>query len=245
MYCGAESPASNNSIICSRCEGFTSVGDIASRNARHASIIEQISSYVKSRNYDKALELYDSLYNDEKDPVLLYAEALLCIDYSNYLLQLRSYDKEGFMEENAALQKAASDLAARAKLLLSRCASQLSAGLESNQMPSYAYHLFLAYLKFGDLAAAQASLEIIKARDPMLFEYASMLFDSKLGKFDDLLKHAEKLLNANWQPFAVLYYSAYALFKKGRRKESKAILENIKPFMASENVERLLEAIEQ
>ncbi|MCL4373447.1 MAG: hypothetical protein M1360_00155 [Candidatus Marsarchaeota archaeon] len=241
-YCGAENSFFGGIAICTNCESMTSTSQQSS--AGHASAIRSIRAHNKNKEYEESIKAYDVLFGLEKDPMLLYAEALTYIEYSNYEVSRIRYDREGFMEENSMLNHHASELSAKAKLLLAKCASMISGSAVAGDAKAAAYHLFLAHLKFGDISAARVSIEgIKKLNDSMLYEYASMLLDSETGNFKSVLMHSEKLLKANWEPHIALYYSAYALFKLGRIKDSKAIVASIRNAIKSENAVHLMEAI--
>jgi len=238
-YCGTSNSIYGSFTICGKCEGLTSESKLSTKGSDYVQALLSIRSHMNKQEYDESIKEYDALFNATKEPMLLYAEALACIEYSNYVVSKVSYDKPGFMESNSMLKHNASDLVSKAKLLLAKCASMLRLELMSDKTPMNMYNLFITYLKFGDLAAAHDAMLALKNLDSSLYEYASMLIDAETNNIDSMLEHAEKLIKANWQPHAVLYYAAYALFKKKHIKESKIILKNISSIIKSSSAEQL------
>ncbi|MGC8651824.1 MAG: hypothetical protein ACP5UH_01055 [Candidatus Micrarchaeia archaeon] len=240
MYCGAENISFGGVAICTNCEGIASSTTPQAADHNRVDAVREISTHNRLHEYEESIKIYEQLFNTAKDPMLLYAEALTYIAYSNYELSRISYDREGFMEENAEHNYHASELTSKAKLLLAKCSSMLRSGTPLSDAKTSAYHLFLAYLKFGDTAAARSALYNVKKLDGTLYEYASMQLGSEIGDFKGVLQHSEVLLKARWQPHIALYYAAYALFKTGKTKEAKAIMGSIQGFIKSENTGRLL-----
>ncbi|MGC8669927.1 MAG: hypothetical protein ACP5TL_02120 [Candidatus Micrarchaeia archaeon] len=240
VYCGTKNVVASTAMICTNCEAMSKSMHKTLADANYENLLMSISKSNSNLDYEKSLQYYEQLIQKTKDPMLLYAEALTYIAYSNYEMSKVSYDRPGFMEENSVHTNNALQLMSKAKLLLAKASSDLEKEFDMNKTDINAYNLFIVRMKLGDVAAANAALDLLKEmKNEMLYNYAIMKFYNERMKYDKVLELAEKLIKGKWNPHLVLYYVAYALLKKGKKKDARKILLNIKGFVKTENLDYL------
>jgi hypothetical protein len=247
-YCGAETPSLVNMGICSNCESTIHADRSAllGTDPELVKKLDAISKSVEDNDFEAAVKEYGSLKSESDEPSILYAEALAYIKYSNYEVSQISYDRKGFMEENAAHRERGTELMLTAKLLLAKAAEMAAGEIGSGTTsPNLAYTLFLSRLKLGSIRGASEALKQIGGvGGSYVAEYAGVVLSASVGRYDDLIKRADLMIKSNFGSLSLLYYVAFALFKKGDVEESAAILKELKGLSKNANIGSLLEEIE-
>ena len=246
-YCGVETPSTGSIGICSNCESMISMDrkSLMGTNPELVGDLDAIRKGIADKDFESAISVYGKMKSDE--PSLLYAEALACIGYSNCEISQISYDRKGFMEENAEHRRKGSELASKAKLLIAK-ATHLAAHDVENGSASMdlVYALFLLQVKLGALRGASYTLRgLNKAGGVYALGYANIVLDASMKRYDDVMKHADILAGGNQLPLSALYYIALALFKKGRIADSTRLLKELQPLMTNQNIGPLLEEIKK
>jgi tetratricopeptide (TPR) repeat protein len=241
-YCGAKTLGLPSGTICGNCENLISTQSGGRYGSpQYISSMEGIHDSIRKKSYAEAYPAFERLIGMPEDPFLLYTEALAYIENSNFETTLISYDKQGFMEENIAHRNASISLLSTAKMLLNK-AVYLSETNGKGDI-SMAYLQFLAYLKLGDLKAADDAAGKLKGSTPLLENYSQMLLANAMGNYPKVLEYADSLLVRDTFSINALYYSAYALFKKGDRKVAKTLLAEFLAVAESESANRLKDVL--
>ncbi len=247
-YCGSETASMGDNCICSNCESFVDSTRVALDKRDHALLeaLGAINSYVRDSEYDNAIVVYDKLISLNRDPCLMYAEGLLYLQYSNHELAMISYDKQGFMEDNALHRDKAAKLASASKRLLAKgiatAQSEISSG---NSSPVVLYSLFLCQLRLSNYRGAQNSMKALESTGSgYLAAYASMLFNADMGHYDGAIASAERLLTGKDFSVNALFYIGLSKFKKGHAADAKRILVALSGLVYSEAIAALLKEIE-
>ncbi|MGC9190687.1 MAG: hypothetical protein ACP5FR_02115 [Candidatus Micrarchaeia archaeon] len=246
-HCGAMTASLGNMAICSRCEAIAQQAPIKSEATELLkSKLDDIRASINSHQYDKAIAGYEELFTSTKDPLYLYVEALAYIEHSNDEIAMVDYNKPGFMEENSLHKANSIALFSKAKELLAKSSSMLLADMKNGVSTQNLYHFFLVNMKFGDTAAVNSASEAIgKSADKYMHTYTLMRLSISKGNYEKALIQSESLLKANWQPVVVLYYVAYALFKRRDFDKAYEILKYIEPQIESGRASALLREIEK
>ena len=250
-YCGMETVSVGEISICSNCESIIHASRrmLLTRNPDLVKRLDGISKGIKSKDFESAIAIYDEMREGGGEPALLYAEALAYIGYSNYEISKISYDREGFMEENITHRSRGSELISTSKLLLTEAVGLAVREIEKekgNASLNLEYSLFLAQLKLGLVRGAGYTLSNLrKMTGAYVSEYANLVFDASVGRYDDVIKNAGSMIKSTHISANVFYYIAFALFKKGDMEDSERMLEELGPLMKSENVGSLLQEIEK
>jgi tetratricopeptide (TPR) repeat protein len=245
MYCGAKTAALRDLCMCSNCEGVARYGSAAlsGRDPMLASSLELIDGAMAEANYGRAIAEYEKLYQYRKDPAFLYAEALVYIKYSNHENAKISYDRPGFMEDNAAVSERSLNLASAAKALLAKAIGTSRADIaEGNSSPDNLYTLLLAQLKFGNLRGARDSLdEIEKLGGALMYNYAAMLFEARMGNYKQVMEHADTIIRSDEALVNAFFYAGLAMFKLGGRTDAKKLLKAVSEVSANSSIPALID----
>jgi tetratricopeptide (TPR) repeat protein len=248
-YCGTETPSIGDACICSNCECLAHITRqiLASRDNPLLASLDNIRSKVASSEYADAISVYDKLILERQDPFLMYAEALLYIQYSNYELSKISYDKTGFMDENASSRAIASKFISNSKRLLQKAISAVELDIsKGNKSANATYLLFLCQLKMQNYRAARSRLEELGAMpDKYIFNYASMIFNILVNDHKSAEKFADKLLSNDIFSINSLYYIAFIRFKQRNFTEAKELLTSLNQLIPNRNVGFLLDEIKE
>lgn len=248
-YCGKETFALGDMAMCTRCESLVHLTRkvVQMKNPGLAGSLDMINGLADAGEHEKAAQVYEKLYSETNDPLLLYAEALLYTRYSNYETSMISYGRQGFMDENIALKDSSLKHTSASKKLLAKLIYIARGNVDKNIISiNILYSLFLAQLKFGDVRGAKYSLEMLRnLNNDYVHTYASMVFESAMGNYDNVIKNAEALLTQNSFSINAAYYLAFAYFKRGRIDDAKKLLNAAQRYLNSETVEALIQDIEE
>ncbi len=242
--CGVETPSIGGNCMCSNCESMVTHDRASLEKLDHAlcGALVDISGSMSDRKYDDAITAYDKLIEDRKDPMLMYAEAIAYLKYSNNEITRIGYMKPGFMEDNTAHRDMAAKLASSAKRLLAK-AIRL-ANMELSNAEGHAnmlYCRFLAQVKMGNVKGALQSVkELEKSGNEYAYNYARMVFESYMEKYEDAMKTADALTKEDSFSINAFYYIGLALFKKRRAKEAKQVLQGLNKILKNDNLEALI-----
>ena len=247
-YCGSETPAIGDRCICSNCESFIDSERAALERNDHALLetLVGINANVRDSGYDDAIAAYEKLIQLNKDPGLVYAEALLLMQYSNHELAGISYDRAGFMEENAGHRDKAAELASSSKRLLTKGMSIAKVEIANgNSSPATLYLLFLCQMRMEDYRGAQNSMKELEAKGhEYLAAYSSMLFHAETGRYENAIADAERLLDRQRFSVNALFYIGLSRFKEGHVKDAERILAAFSGVVSSGAVDAMMEEIE-
>ena len=240
--CGLITPSIGQLGICHNCESAISMGRdmLVKRSPDLVAALDDINAKLDANMYDEALAAYDELIKKDAEPSLVYAEALAYSRRSNYEVAQISYDRPGFMEENAEHRGNAARYAATARMLFNKAASQCRAALAGGESPSSRYTAFMSYVKLGDYKAARAMLgEMADSGNDYVHEYAAMVFCSATGRFDEMLGHAEELTKPGSFSINAFFYIALALLKNHDKKQALRLLGALKKHVDSDAIRAL------
>lgn len=242
--CGAETAAIGGMCMCSNCESIATNTRSTLERKDHMLLgsLDRINKAIAASDYNSAISVYDELVSQRKDPSLMYAEALLYLKYSNYEVMQIGYENPGFMEGNTAHRDKASKLASLAKKLLAKSVSQSKREIMASPGSlGLTYNLFLSQMKLGMMRAANSTInDILKLDSRYVYNYAKMVFEARREHYDDMVKAADTLTSAENFSLNAFYYMGLWLFKKGRYKEAKEMLNSLNGLMRSSNLEALL-----
>ena len=243
-YCGTQTPSAGDICLCFNCESMviTTRAILERRDHTLVDTLDSINKNINDMNYEAAVPLYEKLIADRKDPSLMYAAAILYLKYSNYEITQIGYAKIGFMEENTIHRDKGAKLASTAKKLLTKSISVANAEIAKGNMPlSLVYNRFLAQIKMGGVKGAKESIELLqKTGNEYIYNYASMVFESRMEHYDNALKIADKLTDQKSFSVNAFYYIGLALFKKRKIKDAKMVLEELNVTLKNNNLEALL-----
>ena len=191
------------------------------------------------------ISVYEKMRSVDEEPSLMYAEALACIGYSNYEISLiRQHDRKGFMEENTALRNKGSEIASKAKLLITKAMHLATDDIDKgNASTGTMYTLFLLQIKLGAMKGAEYMLHELNRVGGYIPEYTNIVFNANMRRYEDMMKHVDMMERGNQLPLNTVYYVALALFKSGNIADSGGLLVALQKFMSSTNVESLLAEI--
>jgi tetratricopeptide (TPR) repeat protein len=247
VYCGTKTAALRNQCMCSNCESIARYGSAALLDVDPmlASSLELINGALAEANYESAIAEYEKLYQYRKDPALLYAEALVYIKYSNSENAKISYDRPGFMEDNAAAVERSIGLASTAKTLLAKSIGSSRADMaEGNSSPNNLHALLLAQLKFGDLRGARDSMEAIeKLGNALMYDYAVMLFETRMGNYGQVMERADAIIRSDEVLVNAFFYAGLAMFKLGRQSDAEKLLKAVGEVSDNSSIPALIEEI--
>jgi pentatricopeptide repeat protein len=246
--CGVETLSVGNIGICSNCESMidTDRKSLLSSNPELVGNLDAIRKAIANNDFESALSIYGRMRSEGEEPSLLYAEALACIGYSNRETSRISYDRKGFMEENASFRKKGSELASKAKLLMEKAIRLATDDIDKgNASMDIMYTLFLLQAKLGAMKGAYYMLHELDRVKGYTSEYANLVFNASMGRYNDVIKHADVMATGNQLPLNAFYYIAFALFKKGRITDSMKLLGELQQLTANPNVGLLLKEISE
>jgi tetratricopeptide (TPR) repeat protein len=245
-YCGVETfnSVSAKLCICSNCESIivTTKAMLEKKDGSLVDNLTKINRSVGEFKFDDTIALYDKMIAEKKDPSLMYAEAIAYLKYSNYEITQIGYAKPGFMEDNTVHRDRAAKFASTAKKLLTKSISIANAEMaKGNRSLNLVYNRFLAQVKLGGVKGAKESVEILeKMGNEYVYDYAYMVFEARMEKYDNTLKVADKLTKDDNFSVNAFYYIGLALFKKGNMKDAKTVLQSLNWVLKSTNLEALI-----
>lgn len=242
-YCGTETPSIGSMCICSNCECLVTTGRAVLEKKDHLLLdaLDRINASVSEDKYDDAVSVYTSLIAEKKLPMLMYAAAIMYMKYSNYEITKIGYMHSGFMEENTLHRDKAAKLVSSAKRLLTKSISISNAEIKGGGSFDMIYGRFLAQIKMGSIKGAKNSMDMLeKAGNEYVYDYARMVFESRMEKYDSVMKSAEALMSNERFSVNAFYYIGLALFKKRRVKEARQVLQPLEGLLKSSNLDALL-----
>ncbi len=221
-YCGAITISSGGTEFCSNCE--LTVKDtktkLISLNHTLITSLDTINGFYKNNKFSDADDLYLNILKDTDDPLFLYTYAIFLIKYSNFKLSKVSYDKEGFMEDNANYRTASWKIYGNARMFLYNCIERIEKNQEIHPLQKR-FAVFLSMMKLGNIRSASIELEKIKGiENGQTYNYAKIILDSAIKNYDQIIIGSENFLSNTPYPQNVIYYLAFALFKNGKIRES-------------------------
>ncbi len=244
QYCASETLTVGSVCVCSNCEMpvYFDADVLRVRSPHTFATISEIKSAIEKNDYDAAIKLYDDLYQNGKDAGYLYAKALLSIKESNSSIAQIRYDRQGFMEENTPLRDGGAKLASSARASLSEVIKACESQLKNEERPPLGatYLTFICHIKLSNLREASVISSILNKIDSAyLGPYSRMVLSLNLHKPEDTIKNAERLLTQETFSINSLFYIALAKFDRGMYKESKEIVNLLKPYLPSSALDSL------
>ena len=122
-YCGSKTISLSDHCVCTWCEALIHKRMSETSNDSLSQAVSAIRQNYSSKNYGEAASSCDSAYAASKSAWFLYIKGIVLLSASNNETSLISYDKPGFMDENAAHRAAASKLYADSRLSLYKAVS--------------------------------------------------------------------------------------------------------------------------
>ncbi len=224
-FCGNSSPADAETWVCCFCENANSdtMLSIRMKDGALLATLSNVESAIGRGDFENALKEYNGIVARYNDPGFIYAYGLLHIQYSNSLIASISYDRKGFMEENAVLKENAVKVASKAKMILNKanviCKRLMTADTHSELL---AYTLFIINIKLKKIKTAKRAILILKdLKSNYLASYAEMVLNAEIGNYKETLKVAQTLPADSANAF---YYMGWALFKMGKESEAKKLI---------------------
>ncbi len=243
-YCGIETSSLGDTCICSNCESMVVTNRAILEKKDHVLLdaLDNINRSMSDSNYDQAIQLYDKLILERKEPSLMYAEAIAYLKYSNHEITNIGYMRAGFMEENTLHRDKAAKLVSLSKRLLTKSVSLANAEIAKGNKPlNLIYNKFLAQIKMGSVKGSKESVEMLKGMgNEYIYNYAQLVFAARMEKYDNTLRAAEKLTKKDSFSINAFYYIGLALFKKGKFKDAKSVLESVNGIIKSANLDTLI-----
>lgn len=229
-YCMSKTISVASYCVCSWCEALIHEKNSDITNSEVFDAIKSIKLNYNDKKFTDSIASADKAFSLTKNPWFLYIKGIVQLSASNEEISLISYDKPGFMEENAVHRENGSKLYADARLSLYKSISSANSNSVDSKALDTTFLQFIASIKLQDKTAAKHYLdELSELKNQTILNYAKVLLFSLNGLFEESLKHAQLLLsNQNFMACA-LYYYAFDLFKLHKTKEaSLAISEAIK-----------------
>ncbi len=241
-YCGKANKSTCDHAICTRCEQFVDFTKdvLESKDPALLKSLENIDGALSKRDYESAIKEYDSIFLQRAEPGFLYAQALLCIAYSNYETSLIDYKREGYMEENSARRLDSIRFMSQAKLLLNKTAYILNSNIAEEDTPNKRYLALLSQIKLGQFRGAMMNLAALDRRDAdELHSYAGMVFYSANDDLHKTMEISAEMIKNGKNVLNAAYYYAFCLFKKNKHKESARILNTLRKYLEGPNIDEL------
>ncbi len=243
-FCGTETASESDLCICSGCECLASSSreGLEAKDHELLGALDSIRKSTESKDFAAAAAAYDALTVSRKVVQLDYAAAVAYIRASNSELTEINYMKEGFMEDNPKHRVKSEKLMLSAKNLLARAIATAESEMAKGEASTGSmYGRFLSMLKMDmGRGASQAAKELEKSGNKFVSGYANMLLLSHKGDYRNLLASAEEFTRKGNFSTNAFYYVAYALFRLGKAKDAKAVMEALKGLMSNVNSEALL-----
>lgn len=243
-YCGVETPSIGDFCICSNCESMVVTNRTLLERKDHVLLdsLDRINRSMADSKYEDAMPFYDKIILERNEPSLMYAAAIAYLKYSNYEIMQIGYAKIGFMEENTIHRDKAAKLASTAKRLLTKSISIVNMEIGKGNRPlNFVYNRFLSQIKMGNHKGAKNSIDILqKAGNDYVYNYAQMVFESSMERYDTALKIADRFTKRENFSINAFYYIGLSLFKKGKNKEAKRTLEVLNSILKNGNLEALI-----
>jgi hypothetical protein len=242
--CGVETSSIGQLCVCSNCESMVTTNRAAIESRDHALLdsLDSINKSISDSKYDQAIATYEKLIAERKDTSLMYAAAIANLKYSNYEITQIGYAKNGFMEENTLHRDKAAKLVSTAKKLITKSISLTNAEIaKENTSLNLVYNRFLAQIKISNIKGAKDSIAMLqKIGNEYIYNYANLVFESRMERYDNALKIAQEFTTQKSFSVNAFYYIGLILFKKGKIKDAKAVLEALNGLLKSSNLEALL-----
>ncbi|MEM0154306.1 MAG: hypothetical protein QW814_00520 [Methanothrix sp.] len=224
-YCGAKTISLSDYCVCSWCEALIHRKMSETNNNALSQAVSSISQNYSSKNYDVAVSACDNAYTSSKSAWFLYLKGIVLLSASNNETSLISYDKPGFMEDNASHRVAASKLYADSRLSLYKAISEAAKGSADSKALDTTFLQFISSVKLKDKTGAKHYLnELSELGDDLASKYAKMLIFNLNGLYEESLSHAESLLTKKSFSVGALYYASLALFKLHKTNDAKALI---------------------
>jgi hypothetical protein len=224
-YCGAKTISLSDHCVCSWCEALIHKKISETSSGALSQAVSAIGQSYSSKDYNAAVSSCDSAYAASKSAWFLYLKGIILLSASNNETSLISYDKPGFMEENAAHRAAASKLYADSRLSLYKAISEAGKVSADSKALDTTFLQFIASFKLKDKAGAKHYLnELSEMGNTLASSYAKMLLFNLNGLYEESLMHAESLLTKKSFSVGALYYASLALFKLRKIPDAKALV---------------------
>jgi len=224
-YCGSKTISLSDHCVCTWCEALIHKRMSEASNDALSQAVSAIRQNYSSKNYDAAASSCDSAYAASKSAWFLYLKGIVLLSASNNETSLISYDRPGFMEENAVHRAAASKLYADSRLSLYKAVSTAGKVSADSKALDTTFLQFMASFKLKDKTGAKHYLnELSEMGNGLASSYAKMLLFNLNGLYEESLMHAESLLTKKSFSAGALYYASLALFKLRRMPDAKALV---------------------
>ncbi len=245
-YCGSKTIYAGSYCFCSGCEALIYPAKSNSQSAEITEAVSAISKAGATADFKGAISACDAAFSISKSPWFLYIKGIVQIEASNNETSLISYDKPGFMEENAEHRYNASELYAAARLSLFKAVNTVVSTSKEAPALDTNYLAFLASIKLKDYQAAKHYLDVLSGHNnDTAVSYSKMLLFNGVGTYRDSLLNAEKLLSKTQFSVNALYYAAFALFKLKKKKEAKAAIETAIKYISTQPVLSMFKTIKE
>jgi tetratricopeptide (TPR) repeat protein len=243
-YCGIETPALDDQCMCSNCESLvTSTRELLGKKDHVlVNTLDTINKSIDGHDYDAVIAMYERIVLERKEPSLMYAAAIAYLKYSNHEIAKIGYMSMGFMEENTAHRDKAAKLVSSAKKLLTKSISVANAEIANGNKPvNLVYNKFLCQIKMGSVRGSKETVGVLeKMGNEYVYKYAALVFEASRERYEKVLKLSEDFVKAKSFSLNVYYYIGLSLFKEGRMKDAKVVLESLKGILKSNNLEALI-----
>ena len=242
-YCGNENRTVNDTWICTICENINYAGTLSDPNLFPS--LDHVNQLIDERKYDEALAEYGKIMSQYNEPAYIYRYALLLMEQSNYEVERIRYDRQGFMEENAAHREKASVLYSKSKRIMSKalviCDDEIK-NVGGNQFLTYT--MFILAIKLGKPKTAKRAIELQgRYSTPSIVAYENMVLSAELDSPQDTAKSAAALLASMSFPLNAFYYLTWSLVKTGQYRDAAALSARLSIYIQSSSLRALMQTI--
>ena len=236
-HCGTTTPILYRRGICSNCELPIYAQQKSTKDTDLKQGLTQYESELESENYPAAINIYDQIISIYNHPSYLYVQGINYVKYSNFMLKLIRYDRDGFMDINASYKKASNELYYQAKLFFNKAIFQADKEINKEHNDNELHYVsLLSYLKIGNLRGAQEmSEQLCIANEDSLYTYSNVLIKYYL-KDSSIIQDVDIILKGEDYPITIFYYLSRTLFLKSKNKIALQIINQVEKYISNKSI---------
>ena len=242
-YCGSKTRTRGRICVCSNCE---LINTFMQKNALDSELVqwlEQYNEFIEDENYPFAINIYNQIIGIYKTQEYFYVHGINYIKYSNFMVDRIRYDRDGFMEENAAYKKASNEIYYNARLFFYKSMNIVDAQMKSgsSDMIELLYSRLLVQIKIGDMRGASDSLErMALSENKYLYDYSNILFNDACNNPKIVLNYIDIMIDNNDDyPITIFYYLAKSLYKNKDYKNADIIIKSLSKLIYGKSILQL------
>jgi hypothetical protein len=244
-YCGMKTISLLDYCVCSWCEALIHKKTSDSQSSELSQAVTGINSNYLSKQYEASMAACDTAFSISKSAWFIYLKGIIQLSASNNETSMISYDKPGFMEENAVHRERSSKLYADARLSLYKAISAAGKNSADSKALDTTYLQFIASIKLKDKPASKHYLdELSDIGNKFVVNYSKMLLFNINALYAESLSHAELLLSKSSFSTGALYYAAFSLFKMHKLKDAESLVSEAIKYISTPSILALREESE-